>query len=133
METLCKDVAAVQQLAKVFGSNTSNAEDQKEVNLTSADGKKSGKRGDLNKKQSKDKDSRGSKMDKSCNHCGKKGHLEKSCWVKNPDKAPKWVREKVAKNNGETSMVSTDVMLCMIELNSGVFDGKILAMMVENH
>ena len=57
LETLCNEIAAVQKLLKVFGSNTSSSKGQKEVNLTSANGKKSGKKGDVDKKERKDNDS----------------------------------------------------------------------------
>ncbi len=31
-----------------------------------------------------------------CNHCGKRGHSEEKCWIKNPDKYP---RKLIPKNN----------------------------------
>ena len=78
----------MQKLSKVIVGNNSNAKGQKEVSLTSSDGKKCKKKSD--KKEGSDDE----KTKKTCNHCGKSGHLEKNCWQKNPDKAPKWANDR---------------------------------------
>ena len=71
LEVLCDEIVQVKHLAKSSGGNDSSSKGQKEVNLTN------GKNG--SEKGGSDKKFEGSKTDKACNHCGKKGHLERSC------------------------------------------------------
>ena len=126
LEVLCDEIAQVQRLAKSSGSNNSSSKGQEEVNLTSTDGKGGGKKGGSDKK------SEGGKTDKTCNHCGKKGHLEKSCWHKNPDKAPKWVKEKEAKKGKKKSeSLAADIMLCNLELG-GTDDRELMSATIDH-
>ena len=55
------------------------------------------------------------KTKKTCNHCGKPGHLEAGCWIKNPDLEPQWIknREKKAK---EASGASVELMCTVIDV-----------------
>lgn len=43
-----------------------------------------------------------------CNHCGKLGHKEADCWVKNPNKAPAWFKEKKEAANVEITLSAVD-------------------------
>ena len=43
-----------------------------------------------------------------CNHCGKLGHKEAACWVKNPKKAPEWFKEKKEAANVEITLSAID-------------------------
>lgn len=33
----------------------------------------------------------------TCRHCGKKGHVESGCWLKNPAQQPEWFKKKMEK------------------------------------
>ena len=124
LEELCTEIAEVQWLSKAFSANSSNSKGQKEVSLTNAESKNGGK------KNGSEKKSEGGKTEKTCNHCGKEGHLEKHCWQKNPDKAPKWVKEKAAKKESKSSTVNAEVTLCDFELSDGVYSGEFSAVEV---
>jgi len=90
LEDLCKDIAAVQRLAKIGGTNNSNQKQkEKETYLVSADEKNSENSEEGNTSNSKD-----DKAKKTCKHCRKKGHLENGCWKKDPENAPAWYRQK---------------------------------------
>ena len=58
----------------------------------------------------------GGNSNKTCNCCGKKGHVEADCWVKHPDKAPKWFKDLQAKK--EASGTTIEMMLASIEYDS---------------
>ena len=66
LEVLCDEIAQVQCLLKASGGNDPSLKGQKEVNLTSTDGKNGGKKGGSDKK------AKGDKTDKTCNHCGRR-------------------------------------------------------------
>lgn len=101
LEDLCKDIAAVQRLAKIGGINTSiQKQKEKETYLVSTDEKNSEDSGEGKRNNSKD-----GKANKTCKHCGKKGHVESGCWKKDPEKAPSWYRQKNDKEAQETSAV----------------------------
>ncbi len=105
LENLCKDIAAVQRLAKIAGTNTLNQKQkEKETYLASADEKNSKNYGDEKTNNSKD-----DKVSKTCKHCGKKGHLENGFWKMNPEKVPAWYHQKNDKDAKETSAL--DIIL----------------------
>lgn len=51
--------------------------------------------------RNRDGRSRTTKSKGSCNHCGKKGHMEDKCWTKHPDQLPEWVAKKKTTNDDE--------------------------------
>ena len=53
----------------------------------------------------------GGRSNKTCNHCGTKGHLEKDCWKKNPENVPDWYKKKA-----EVAEASVEMMLASVEL-----------------
>ncbi len=71
------------------------------------DKKKKGK----DKKGNKDKDPKDLKKKETCtcNHCQKKGHIEKDCWEKHPEKMPeKFQKKKDAKTEKAGASVKED-------------------------
>ena len=76
------------------------SEKEKETYLVSADEKNSENSGDGKTNNSND-----DKANKTCKHCGKKGHLENGCWKKDHEKAPAWYCQKNDKEAKETFAV----------------------------
>ncbi len=74
------------------GKEEGKEDDKEEASLAKTDGKKNkgkGKKG--NKDDSKDPKK---KETCTCNHCQKKGHIEKDCWEKHPEKMPEKFKKK---------------------------------------
>jgi hypothetical protein len=71
---------------KEEGEENLNNEEEEASLAKTDDKKKKGK----DKKGNKDKDTKDSKKKETCtcNHCQKKGHIEKDCWEKHPEKMP---------------------------------------------
>ena len=141
-ETLCREITAVQRLASAFEPTSQGG---KETQLTSYDKMNGGgtftgtcgncktvcgyKRKDC--PHPKAKGSNGgsgndgqnkSKKKKTCNHCGKVGHYEAACWIKNPDLKPQWIKEKEKKSN-EASGTSVELMCTTIDVPDGRTEG----------
>ncbi len=47
--------------------------------------------------------------DKTCNHCKKKGHIEKTCWEKFPDMKPKSFKSHGGKQESKTSIATAAI------------------------
>ena len=50
-----------------------------------------------------------------CPHCSKEGHLKDDCFVKYPDKKPKWMKGKFGGSSTETSAGNLEVQLASVE------------------
>ena len=138
LEELCEQIDAIQSLAKVkSGISNAKSESGKETALAGAEYQFKGKCsncGEVGHKRAectKPKRSggggrggggrggrggrgnggggRGGGSNKTCNSCGKKGHEEKDCWKKHPDKAPEWFK------SGEAAGGAVEVMVAHIE------------------
>lgn len=128
LENMCEEIAKIQRLTKKGGNSHGK---EKEVQLASAEGGKGsfkGICGHCNKRcgykrkdcplrkagnNGSNSNGGGGNGDKTCNHCGRKGHLESGCWKKNPDKAPQWYKDLQAK--GEAAGSSVEIMVACIE------------------
>ena len=65
--------------------------------------------------------------DKTCNHCKKKGHVERKCWKKNPDLIPdkvKAAQKKQAEKKSEkaTAAVDNEMILILARLEFDITD-----------
>ena len=123
LEKICEDIRKIQRLTKANG--TSQKPKGKEVQLANADvaagsfkgicgycGEKCGyKRKDCPKRKNGGSKGGGAKnSDKTCNYCGKKGHIEADCWKKHPEKVPDYIKKK-----NEGGGASVEVMLMSLE------------------
>ena len=61
----------------------------------------------------------GSDSTKKCNHCGRRGHLIDGCWKKNPNLAPQWIKDKLAKQK-EVAGADVEIMMASIQLGVDV-------------
>lgn len=68
-----------------------NSDDEEEKSFAKIEDKAKG--GKKKPKGDKDKDPK-SKETRTCNHCQKKGHIEKDCWQKDPSKMPDKFKKK---------------------------------------
>ncbi len=74
-----------------------NSQEDQEASLVKSEDKR--KKGNVKKK----------KETRTCNHCQKKGHIEKDCWEKHPDKVPeKFKKKKDAKTEKAGAAVKED-------------------------
>ncbi len=121
LEEICEEIRQIQRLTKATG--VTGKPKGKEVQLVDAEGSGGnfkGVCGWCNAKcgyRRKDCPKRKAAMangggggDKTCNHCGKKGHIEANCWKKHPEKAPEHIRKKM-----EGGGASVEVMLMSLE------------------
>ena len=129
LETMCEEISKIQRLTKANGGNSRGKD--KEVQLTSAEGGKGDFKGicghckkrcgykrkdcPLQKASGNGGNSNngGGNGDKTCSHCGRKGHLESGCWKKHPEKAPQWWKDLQAK--GEAAGGSVEIMVASVE------------------
>ena len=124
LERICADIKEIQRLTKANGLGPAKPKG-KEVQLVGAEaseGDFKGVCGWCNAKcgyRRKDCPKRkaamangggGGDRDKTCNHCGKKGHIEANCWKKHPEKAPEHIRKKM-----EGGGASVEVMLMSLD------------------
>lgn len=49
------------------------------------------------------------KTTKACGHCGKKGHNESACWLKNPSKQPEWYKKRMANKANKSETAATNI------------------------
>ena len=59
------------------------------------------------------------KFNLPCGHCQKKGHKEDFCWIKFPDKKPKFSKNENSSREQEYHPVSFSVVTCNFANNSG--------------
>ena len=137
-EMLCGQISMVQRLVSKQGKSGGKSVCEKEVQLASAKykpGTFKGLCGNCGKvcgyvkktcphpkaeKQDKGTASsgKGANSNKTCNHCGKKGHVEEGCWKKHPSKAPKWFQEKGEKSEGGTKANNACVELVLASIDA---------------
>ena len=122
-EDTCTEIAALQNLARVK-LGTTQPPKQKEVSLSNQSGGSgsgaggSGKQkcshcGDAHKRSDCQKLKEALKKQGDCKWCGKKGHLNDTCFVKYPDKKPKWLKLKRSKGT-EASASNLEVTLAHV-------------------
>ena len=123
-EEICSEIAQIQRLSKTTGKNA--GANDKEVQLAAADGEFKGVCGNCKKVCGYKRKTcphpkangngrgggggGGASSNKTCNHCGMRGHLEADCWKKHPEKAPEWFKKKA-----EAAGSSVEIMLASIE------------------
>ena len=114
---------AIHQLQRMV--NVSNKTDEKKVkevtlsnvgtgNNRKAGGKCSHCQGSHNRKDC-NKLKEALKKQGKCPHCSKEGHLKDDCFVKYPDKKPKWMKGKFGGSSTETSAGNLEVQLASVE------------------
>ena len=104
IQTICTEISQVQDLMAATGAAKSTGGGGKEVQLTSTEQytfkgvcghckKKAGhKRAGCPDRKQGGGGGGGSGSNKTCNHCGSKGHIKDKCWKKHPDKSPEWYK-----------------------------------------
>ena len=125
-EALCEEINVIQRVANSKSSVLQKQGKDKEVQLANAEFK--GKCFNCNKNaghrakdcpEKKENGGGGGNGDRTCNYCGKKGHTEDYCWLKNPEKAPKKMRSKLyaekKKREAEAAGGSVEIMIASIE------------------
>ena len=122
-EKLCTSIGKIQGLQKAGEEKKSGK--GKEVQLNANEqpsGDFKGKCGNCGLQGHKRKDCKkpkknggrgGGNSNKTCNHCGDKGHLEDGSWKKHPHLAPEWYQKKNGSN--EASGACLEIMMSSVE------------------
>lgn len=118
-KTICNDIAKIQRLARATDKTTSE-KTGKEVALYSTETtSKKGKCsycGNPHKRKDCNKLKAALKKQGPCPvpGCGKEGHLESECFIKHPEKKPKWHGKSKAKKS-DTEVSNTEVMIVNVD------------------
>ena len=129
-ENLCSEINIIQRMAN-SKSPAQKSNKDKEVQLANADKGRGfkGKCFNCNKiaghkakdcpEKKENNGGGGGGEGRTCNFCGKKGHTEDYCWLKNPEKAPKNMRAKLyaekKKRESEAAGGSVEIMIASVE------------------
>lgn len=122
-QDLCVTISSTQRLAKTKLNDSGNdKKSEKEVSLSNQQDNGPSRKPKCthcqgqHKRKDCNKYKAALKAQGKCKYCDKEGHLEDKCFVKFPEKKPKWMTEKSSnKSGGETANGNLEIQLTSVE------------------